>query len=105
MPEAESALLRAAYRAASVIGEYGAGGSTAFAAAECTARLLPVESDRAWIEGLGRWLEGQGLGPALASGRIELRHCDLGTTGGGAIRLRHWCRGSFLPDKHSRFGL
>jgi hypothetical protein len=75
MPEAEA--LRAAYRKARVIGEYGSGGSTAFAATECSARVVSIESDRAWVEGLQAWLDGQGL----EAGRIDLRHCDIGPTG------------------------
>lgn len=77
MPDPEAEVLRAAYRAASVIGEYGAGGSTAFAATECRARLFSVESDRDWVTKLQLWIDAHATDP----GRITLHHCDIGPTG------------------------
>lgn len=88
MPEAEAEALRAAYRAARVIGEYGSGGSTAFAATQCSARVVSIESDKAWVDGLRNWLTGQGV----AMDRIDLRHCDIGPTGPWGIPadMRKW---------------
>lgn len=77
MPDPEAEALRAAYRDARVIGEYGAGGSTAFAATECDARLLSIESDRDWVAKLQDWIDAQGVTP----GRITVQHCNLGPTG------------------------
>lgn len=76
MPRAEAETLRSAYRAARVIGEYGAGGSTAFAATECEAQLCSIESDREWVAQLDGWLRGQNVD----MGRIDLQHCDIGPT-------------------------
>ena len=88
MPDDEAEALRAAYRKARVIGESGSGGSTAFAATECNARVVSIESDRAWVEGLQAWLDGQGL----EAGRIDLRHCDIGPTGkwGYPTDMQNW---------------
>lgn len=77
MPPAEAEALRAAYGNARVIGEYGAGGSTAFAATECQARVLSIESDRDWVAKLQDWIAAQGVAP----GRITVQHCDIGPTG------------------------
>lgn len=90
MPAPEAEVLRAAYRGARLIGEYGSGGSTAFAATETGARLVSIESDRAWVAQLQAWLDGQGVG----GDRIELRHCDIGPTGpwGRPTALKHWTR-------------
>ncbi|MBA4489960.1 hypothetical protein H1S04_04165 [Paracoccus sp. S1E-3] len=76
MPAAEAEALRVAYRAAQVIGEYGSGGSTAFAATECAARVLSIESDREWAAQLRRWIDAQGVPP----GRVTVQHCDIGPT-------------------------
>lgn len=90
MPEPEAEALRAAYRAARVIGEYGAGGSTAFAATECSARLVSIESDKDWVAKLQGWLDGQGV----AKERIALHHCDIGPTGpwGRPTAPQNWTR-------------
>ncbi|MDO5642451.1 MAG: hypothetical protein Q4G26_08730 [Paracoccus sp. (in: a-proteobacteria)] len=77
MPEPEAEALRAAYRTARVIGEYGSGGSTAFAATECKARVVSIESDQAWAGDLQAWLDARDVG----ADRIDLRHCDIGPTG------------------------
>ena len=74
MPDPEAEALRAAYRDARVIGEYGAGGSTAFAATECDARLLSIESDRDWVAKLQDWIDAQGVTP----GRLQILGDHLG---------------------------
>ena len=88
MPPAEAEALRAAYREARVIGEYGAGGSTAFAALECSARVLSIESDPNWIGLLRDLLDSNNVLP----GRVELRHCDIGPTAawGHPSQLENW---------------
>ncbi len=88
MPEPEAEALREAYRAASVIGEYGAGGSTAFAATECRARLHSIESDRAWVQKLRDWIAAHGTDPD----RITVEHCDIGPTGpwGRPTNMGRW---------------
>ena len=77
MPAPEAEFLRDAYRKARVIGEYGAGGSTAFAATECDARLFSIESDLDWVQKLQGWIAQHGRDP----GRITVQHCDIGPTG------------------------
>lgn len=77
MPEAETEALREAYRAAKVIGEYGSGGSTAFAATECTAQVRSIESDANWTLQLQGWMDENAPD---AKGRVDLRHCDIGPT-------------------------
>ena len=74
MPDPEAEALRAAYRDARVIGEYGAGGSTAFAATECDARLLSIESDRDWVAKLQDWIDAQGVmpGPPCCGANMRL---------------------------------
>lgn len=91
MPEPEAALLREAYRAAHVIGEYGAGGSTAFAATACRARVHSIESDRAWVLKLQNWIAAHATDPA----RVSVEHCNIGPTG-------PWGRPT-NPAKWSRF--
>ncbi|NHF71866.1 hypothetical protein [Paracoccus xiamenensis] len=88
MPEAEAEALREAYRAALVIGEYGAGGSTAFAATECTARVLSIESDREWVQKLQEWIDLH----ATDADRITVQHCDIGPTGpwGRPANMAKW---------------
>lgn len=74
MPEAEAEAVRAAYRSAARIIEYGTGGSTLFAATETRATLLGIESDGAWVARLEGWLDAAGGRRA----GITLRHIDIG---------------------------
>lgn len=55
LPETEAAALQAAYLAASVILEYGSGGSTLMAAEMPGKRITSVESDAAWLTRLHHW--------------------------------------------------
>jgi hypothetical protein len=66
------------YRAASRIVEFGAGGSTVFAAAETGASIVTVESDSAWIAKLSRQ---KAVRKAEDEGRLRLIHVDIGPTG------------------------
>ncbi len=88
MPDPEAEVLRAAYRAAGVIGEYGAGGSTAFAATDCRARVLSIESDRGWVRKLQDWIAQNAGDPD----RITVAHCDIGPTGpwGRPTNMAKW---------------
>lgn len=87
LPEAEAAELRAAYRRARVILEYGSGGSTTLAASLPDKRVFSVESDRAWALRLQRQIDAQNLPSATT-----LYHADIGPTGpwGRPLDGTHW---------------
>ena len=55
LPEAEAATLRAAYERASVILEYGSGGSTVLAGALPGKQIFSVENDKAWALMMREW--------------------------------------------------
>ncbi|MEI4470644.1 hypothetical protein [Frigidibacter sp. MR17.24] len=76
LPVAEGERLRAAYAAAEVILEYGAGGSTVLAADMDGKTITSVESDAAWIAGMQRWFAANpGRSP------VTFHHADIGPTG------------------------
>ena len=75
LPEAESACLLAAYNAASVILEYGSGGSTVMAAEMPGKTVFSVESDKDWANGMAAYLAAN----PMASKAI-LHHVDIGAT-------------------------
>lgn len=77
MPEAEAAAVRAAYRCARAIVEYGAGASTILAATESSASLCSIESDPQWHA------EVTGIIAREAPHRqgLTLRHVDIGPVG------------------------
>lgn len=77
MEDDERELFDRRYRSASKIVEFGAGGSTVFAAAETSARIVSVESDYAWLERLRREPE---IAEAEKTGRVCLLHADIGPT-------------------------
>lgn len=83
LPKAESELVRARYRAALVILEYGSGGSTAFAASLPGKTVMSVESDAEWLAMLRR---GFAQTPPLAD--LHLHHADVGPTGAWGSPLR-----------------
>ena len=74
-PEAEAAHVRAAYAQASVILEYGSGGSTAYAADLDGKTVFSVESDRAWMDNLQDYLDQESR-----PSDITLHHADIGAT-------------------------
>lgn len=89
MPEAEAAALRAAYAGASVVLEYGSGGSTVLAA-EAGAEVWAVESDAAWAAKMQAWFAAH-----PTTGRARVVHADIGPTRdwGHPVdesRLRQW---------------
>lgn len=75
MPPQEAALLRKEYAAASVILEYGAGGSTLVAAEMTGKQVFAVESDGDWIAMMKEWFAAN-----PPSSQITLHHGDIGPT-------------------------
>lgn len=75
MPEAEAAALAGAYGAASVILEYGSGGSTVVAA-DLGKTVFSVESDASWLDGMRQWFAAH-----PPKGRVLLHHGQIGPTG------------------------
>ncbi len=90
MPEAEASLLRASYKGAGVILEYGSGGSTLIAAESATTAVIAVESDQAWGQKMQEWFLAH---PAPVS--VHLHYSNIGPTGKWGFpkdrsRVRHW---------------
>lgn len=75
MPEAEAECLAQAYRAASVVLEYGSGGSTILAS-DMGKTVFSVESDKSWLTKMEDWFAGH-----KPKGRVVLHHGDIGPTG------------------------
>ncbi|MFG1479545.1 hypothetical protein V5F53_12900 [Xanthobacter sp. V4C-4] len=74
-PPDESRHVREAYGAATVILEYGTGGSTVLCSELPGKTLFAVESDGAWLDGVRGYIEGQGTGST-----IVYHHADVGPT-------------------------
>ena len=75
LPDVEAAALASALRTASVVLEYGAGGSTLLAA-EMGKTVISVESDVEWLEGMREWFDRH-----PPKGDVVLHHADIGPTG------------------------
>lgn len=75
LPEAEAGALAAAYKTASVVLEYGSGGSTVMAA-EMGKTVFSVESDADWLAGMQGWFAAN-----PAPGKVVLHHANIGPTG------------------------
>jgi hypothetical protein len=75
MPPEEAEAVSAAYGAARVILEYGAGGSTALAGGMAGKTVFAVESDRVWVARLRDWFAGH---PPVSP--VTLHHADIGPT-------------------------
>ena len=76
LPDAEADLLRAHYKDAEVILEYGSGGST-FVGAELGARkVMSVESDKDWADNMTLAIQKFLLG----HNGIHIHHVDIGET-------------------------
>lgn len=86
LPDAEAAALRAALDGASVVLEYGMGGSTALVADMPGKTLFSVESDPAWLAMMARYFAAN---PPAAS--VHLHHGDIGP-------VENW--GYPLDDSH-----
>ncbi|EBA09544.1 hypothetical protein [Sagittula stellata] len=77
LPEAEAALLREAYRRASVILEYGSGGSTVMAAEMPGKTVFSVESDQDWAHMMRGWFADN---PPAQGSTVEVVWSDIGAT-------------------------
>ena len=75
-PPDEREYLKKWYGNASMILEYGSGGSTVFGACETDATLLSIESDKAWTDELNTVLAEKGVDPA----RARTEWVDIGAT-------------------------
>lgn len=75
LPPQEAEAVMAAYDRASVILEYGSGGSTILAASVAQRAVFSVESDAAWAKRLSLYLK-QNPSP----GRVHLHIVDIGKT-------------------------
>jgi hypothetical protein len=90
LPPAEAAAVQAVYDSASVILEYGSGGSTALAAALPGKTVFSVESDGDWAQGLRDWFSAN---PPKAD-KVLIHHADIGPTKkwGNPSGPTHWQR-------------
>ncbi len=77
LPEAEAARVRSAYEGASVILEYGSGGSTVMAAEMPGKRVFSVESDEAWARMMEGWFAAN---PPAEATSVEILWSDVGGT-------------------------
>lgn len=78
MPEAEAALLRESYARASVILEYGSGGSTVLASEMPGKTVFTVESDKNWAQMMRGWLAQN---PPVQDTEVDVIWSDVGETG------------------------
>jgi hypothetical protein len=74
MPDAEAAVIRAAYAQAETILEFGSGGSTVLAA-EAGKRVTSIESDKAWAQMMRDWFAAH---PPV--GQVNIIWSDIGPT-------------------------
>lgn len=95
MPAAETAHLTKCYQAASVILEYGSGGSTQLAAQMSGKLVFSVESDRDWARNLR-----QQIAQAMPRSQVIVYHVDIGPTGpwGRPLDSSHWQRFHRFPN-------
>lgn len=93
LPEAEAAMIRAAYERAGVILEYGSGGSTVLAA-ELGKRVMSVESDKAWAQMMRGWFAEN-----PCPGEVDIIWSDIGPTRewGHPVDDRGWKRFARYP--------
>ena len=75
-PEDVSKWVKSHYKKASVILEYGSGGSTVLASEMPGKTVFSVESDASWLENLQQYLDTAGV-----KSPILLHHADIGPTG------------------------
>ncbi len=74
MPDAEAAMLRAAYAQADVVLEYGSGGSTVMAA-EMGKPVTSVESDQNWAQMMRDWFAAN-----MPTAQVDIIWSDIGPT-------------------------
>ncbi len=87
LPEEEAAYLKSAYEAATVILEYGSGGSTVMATELPGKLIFSVESDPVWARSLQHYLDTVGRpSPAI------IYYADIGPVGkwGRPLDSTHW---------------
>lgn len=77
MPAAEADAVRSAYERASVILEYGSGGSTLMAAEMPGKQVFAVESDKEWALNLRGWFEQN---PPATGSSVDVIWSDIGPT-------------------------
>lgn len=77
LPEAEAAALRAAYACASVILEYGSGGSTVMASEMAGKTVFSVESDQDWAQMMRAFLAQN---PPVTGTEVDVIWSDIGPT-------------------------
>ncbi|MBP0481828.1 hypothetical protein [Sagittula salina] len=96
LPEAEAALLRAAYERAGVILEYGSGGSTVMAAEMPGKTVFSVESDRDWAQMMRRWFSDN---PPAPGSEVDVIWSDIGPTKewGHPVDATEWRRFARYP--------
>ncbi len=96
MPEEVAEAVRDAYGRASVILEYGSGGSTVLAAEMPGKHVTSVESDRRWVRMMQGWFAAN---PPAEGSRVEVLHADIGPTKewGRPVDDRAWRRFARYP--------
>ncbi len=77
MPEDAQNVLRENYEAASVILEYGSGGSTVLASEMQNKTVFSVESDRSWTRKMRRWFREN---PPNTGTEVNISWVDIGDT-------------------------
>ncbi len=77
MPVDEQKVLRTYYEKASVILEYGSGGSTVLAAEMKAKTIYSVESDRKWVRKMRRWFRSN---PPNTGTEVNIHWVDIGKT-------------------------
>ncbi len=77
LPEEEAARVRLAYETATVILEYGSGGSTVLASELPGKRVFSVESDQAWAQMIRGYLDAN---PSAKGTSVEVIWADVGPT-------------------------
>lgn len=89
MPIAEAARVAEAYGNASVILEYGSGGSTILASELTGKSVISVESDQAWAQMMQGWLAQN---PPVKGTQVEIVWCNVGETGdwGRPVNDKAW---------------
>lgn len=94
IPDEEMAVMRDVYAEASVILEYGSGGSTVLAAGLEGKTVFSVESDREWHLGVAEWFSAN---PSTAN--LVLHYADIGPTGawGTPTDTNSWAKFSGYP--------
>ena len=75
LPPEAAEMLRAAYQGAGDILEYGSGGSTVLARSMPGKRVVSVESDKAWADGMRQWFAAN---PPVSD--VSIHYANIGDT-------------------------